>query len=277
MMTSSTQALTEQPRRATGASGPAAAAALLSRGVTIYRRTPELLFLGVIQGVIFLLIFRYAFGGALHAEGMEYVDFLVPGIVTVGVLFAGGFSAVGIATDTSTGFYDRLRAMPISSGAILFGRATADTLLVAWTLAICAIVSFLVGFRVHTSAALGLAAFALIIYFGFAFVWIFIALGLLASGGNAQTAQGLGFLVLPISFASSAYVMTNTMPGWLQPIAENQPVSLVVNAARCLTQGAPAEAALGHSTEYFVTAALIWTTALFVIFMALAVVKFGKR
>lgn len=136
-------------------------------------------------------------------------------------------------------------------------------------------IAFVVGMRVHTDWGSALGALGLLVLFGFAFVWIFVAVGLLA--GSVQAAQGISFIVMPISFASSAFVPTSSMPGWLQAFTEHQPVTVVVNAVRTLTQGAPAEALLGHSTGYYVTRALIWIIALTVVFAGLAIARYRSR
>ncbi len=123
-----------------------------------------------------------------------------------------------------------MRSLPIRLLSIVTGRVGADTTLVAWGCFIMTVVGFAVGFRIHGSTADAVAAFALTILYGFAFVWLFIALGLMA--GSPQAAQGLSFLVFPLSFVSSAYVPVATMPGWLQGFAQNQPLTQMVNTAR---------------------------------------------
>ncbi|HEV2892738.1 MAG TPA: ABC transporter permease [Actinomycetota bacterium] len=129
---------------------------------------------GTIQSALFLLIFRYVFGGAIGAGGLDYVDFLVPGFITTGLLFAGMGAAAGVAEDLEQGFVDRLRSLTIPRSAVLAGRALADTALLVWSLAITSAVGFAVGFRLHGGLADALAAFGLLLVFGFAFEWMFI-------------------------------------------------------------------------------------------------------
>src|SRR4029450_9750979 len=174
------------------------------RGLLKHLRTPQLVVLGSVQGALFLLIFRYVFGGAIGSGGLDYVDFLVPGFITTGILFAGMGAATGVAEDLEQGFVDRLRSLPIPRSAVLAGRALADTAVQVWGLVVTAAIGFAVGFRVHGSLADALAAFGLLVLLGFAFEWVFIALGLFA--GNPQAAQGLALLVFPFTFVSSAYV-----------------------------------------------------------------------
>jgi ABC-2 type transport system permease protein len=252
-------------------------AVIARRSIRKYARTPQILFISTVQGVIFLLIFRYAFGGAIATPGMAYINYLVPGVVTAGVLFTGGVSAVGVTEDVALGLHDRLRSLPMPRVSVLAGRVLADTLLVAVCLAINLVVAFLVGFRPSTGVGPAIGAFFLVVLFGFAFVWVFVALGLLAGRGNPQAAQGIGFLVLPLSFASSAFVPVGSMPGWLQAFAQYQPVTMLINCARTLTGGAPAEALAGHTVGYYLIWSLAWSIGITVVFGALAVSSFQKR
>ena len=166
--------------------------------------------LATVQMSLFFLIYRYMFGGAIHVPGMPYVDYLVPGFIATGVLFSGIGTAAATAEDLEQGFIDRLRSLPIPRASVLAARAMADTALVAWSTAFTAAIAFAVGFRLHGSAIDGLAAFGLVIVFGFAFEWLFIAMGLFA--GNAQAAQGMGMIVFPLAFVSSAYVPSPRCP-----------------------------------------------------------------
>ena len=255
---------------------PASTIGIARRGLLKYLRTPQLVVLGTIQGALFLLIFRYVFGGAIAAGGLDYVDFLVPGFITTGILFSGMGAAAGIAEDLQQGLVDRLRSLPIPRSAVLAGRALADTAMQVWGLAITVAIGFAVGFRLHGSVGGALAAFGLLVVLGFAFEWLFIWIGLLA--GNAQAAQGMAFLavVLPLTFVSSAYVPVATMPGWLQAFAEHQPVTIMVDAVRVLTQGQAAEALLGHGAGWYVVRALAWSAAILATFGPLAVARYRR-
>ncbi len=244
------------------------------RAVLRYLRTPQLIVLGTIQGAMFLLIFRYVFGGAIDVGGIRYVDFLVPGFLTTGVLFTGMGAATAMAEDLEQGFIDRLRSLPIPRSAVLAGRAAADTAMQTWSLAITVAIGFAVGFRLHGTVSGSLAAFGLLIAFGFAFEWLFITLGLFA--GTAQAAQGMALLVFPLTFVSSAYVPVDSMPGWMQPFAQHQPLTYMVDSVRALTQGPEAEAPLGHPASYFVTRALLWAAGIVVVFAPLAVARYRR-
>src|SRR5918995_882874 len=242
------------------------------RGLLKFLRTPQLVVVGTIQSALFLLIFRYVFGGAIGAGGLDYVDFLVPGFITTGLLFAGMGAAAGVAEDLEQGFTDRLRSLPIPRSAVLAARALADTAIFTWSTAFTAAIAFAVGFRLHGSAVRRMAALRLVIALRVALQWLFITLGLFA--GNAQAAQGMGMIVFPFAFISSAYVPVDSMPGWLQLFAEHQPLTYMVDAVRALTLGPHADALLGHPASYFVARALLWTLAIVAVALPVAVAKY---
>lgn len=256
-------------------SGPlATTAAVAARTVRQFIRTPQLIVVGTIQGAMFLLIFRYVFGGAISAGGVPYVDFLVPGFVVTSVLFVGMGSAAGVAQDVEEGFFDRLRSLPVRRPALVAGRACADTGLLAWNLAVTIGIGFLIGFRLHTEAPGALLAFALCVLYGFAFTWVFICIGLFS--GSAQAAQGMSLLVFPFTFVSSAYVPVSSMPGWMQPIADNQPITVMVDAVRSLALGDPALAGLPQSTAHYVVVSLLWCAGLVAVFLPIAVSRYSR-
>jgi ABC-2 type transport system permease protein len=255
-----------------GASYLVASSQVAGRTLKKFVRTPALIIAGTAQGVLFLLIFRYVFGGAVaHTGGLNYVDFLVPGFVVTGVLFQGMGAASGVADDQAGGLFDRLRSLPIRLVSIITGRVGADSALVTWGVLVMTAVGFAVGFRIGGTVGAALAALGLTILFGFAFVWMFIAMGLAA--GSPQAAQGLSFLVFPLSFVSSAYVPVSTMPDWMQGFATYQPMTPMVNTVRILTGGPAAQVLLGHSLSYYLVPALLWTVGLVVVFAPLATWK----
>jgi ABC transporter DrrB family efflux protein len=247
---------------------------IAKRALLKFLRTPQLIVLGTAQGAMFLLIFRYVFGGAIGGSGMSYVNFLVPGFIATTALFTGMGAAAAVAEDLQFGFVDRLRSLPIPRYSVLAGRALADSVLLIWSLAVTTAIGFAVGFRLHGSLDGALGAFGLCVVFGFAFEWVFIALGMIA--GNAQAAQGIGFMVFPLTFVSSAYVPTSTMPGWMRGFADHQPVTYMVDAVRVLAEGPAAQRALGHPASYFVVWGLLWALAIVVVFAPLAVARFRR-
>jgi ABC-2 type transport system permease protein len=244
------------------------------RALLRYVRTPQLVLLGTFQMSSFMLVYRYVFGGAIHAGDIPYVDYLVPGFVTTGVLFTGIGTAVAMAEDLEQGFIDRLRSLPIPRSSVLAARALADTVILTWCLGFTVAVGYAVGFRLHGSVLSGVAAFGLVVAFGYAFEWVFIALGLLAR--TAQGAQGAGLLVFPLAFVSSAYVPADSMPSWLQVFANNQPLTYMVDAVRALTLGPHAQSLLGHPASFFVARALIWALAILAVSVPLAVACYRR-
>jgi ABC transporter DrrB family efflux protein len=258
-----------------GASYLAALGQVAVRTIKKFIRTPALIIAGTAQGVLFLLIFRYVFGGAVaHTGGLSYVDFLVPGFVVTGVLFQGMSASSGVAEDRQGGLFDRLRSLPIRLLSIVTGRVGAVSALVAWGVIVMTVAGFAVGFRISGSTGDAVAALGLTVLYGFAFVWMFIAMGLFA--GSPQAAQGLSFLVFPLSFVSSAYVPVSTMPGWMQAFANNQPMTLMCNTVRLLTGGPAAEQLLGHSVSYYLWPSLAWTAGIILVFAPLAVWKLKR-
>lgn len=273
-MTAATVALDLRPAdRPAGVLATAATVGL--RTVRKFVRTPQQVVLGTVTGAMFLLIFRYVFGGAIDAGPVPYVDFLVPGFVVTSVLFTGSDVAVGVADDVEKGVTDRLRSLPVSRTALLAGRVAAEAGLLTMGLAVTTAIGFAVGFRLHGGVAEALAAFGLCAVFGFAFMWLFALLGLVAA--NAQAAQGMSLMVFPLSFVSSAMVPVDSMPGWMQPVAEHQPVTVMTNAVRSLALGDSTLAGVGqHSTAYWVVLALGWAAGFVAVFAPLAVRRYRR-
>ena len=259
----------------TGAGFATTALGTARRTILQFFRTPQLLVMGTVQGALFLFMFRYVFGGAISTGGdLDYVDFLVPGFLVTTVLWTGMSAASGVAEDAASGVYDRLRSLPIPRSGVMLGRSLADTTLVAWGLLITGIIGVLVGFRTHASVGEVALGAALMVLFGFACTWVFVLLGLVS--GSAQAAQGLSMLIIPFSFVSSANVPIDSMPGWMQPFAANQPVSVVINAVRSLMQGGTDRVGIGHTTGYWVALSLLWCAGIVLVFGALTVRRFGR-
>ncbi|HEU5309426.1 MAG TPA: ABC transporter permease [Acidimicrobiia bacterium] len=247
------------------------------RTVLQFFRTPQLLMLGTVQGALFLFMFRYIFGGAIQpGNGLDYVDFLVPGFLVTGILWLGMPASSGVAEDATTGVHDRLRSLPIPRSSVLFGRSLADTALTLWGMLVSTVLAFIVGFRLHADAADVVLAVALLVVATYCFTWIFITIGLVSS--SAQAANGMAtLLVIPVAFISAAYVPAASLPGWLQPVANNQPFTVLSNALRSLTLGGTDAVGLGHSTTYWVALSLAWCVGIAVVFGALAMSRFARR
>jgi ABC transporter DrrB family efflux protein len=271
-------AVTFDSGRITPAARPAgaitAATTVAARSVRKFVRTPQLLVISTITGAMFLLIFRYVFGGAIETGPVEYVTFMVPGYIVTSVLFTGSNASSSVAQDLEEGFTDRLRSLPVSRTAVLAGRVVAESALLALGLAATLAIGFVVGFRPQGTGVEAIAAFGLVLAFGFAFMWLFVFVGLVA--GNVQAAQGMSLLIFPLSFVSSAMVPVDSMPGWLQPIAEHQPITVMTNAVRSLALGDPALAGLSGTTAHYVTVSLVWAAGLVAVCAPLAVARFRK-
>jgi ABC transporter DrrB family efflux protein len=247
---------------------------LSARTILKLLRTPQILGIAVVQSVVFLLMFRYVFGGAIGVKGLPYVEFLVPGFVVSGILFTGGGASVAVAEDAASGLYDRLRSLPIADTAVLAGRAIADAALMMLVAGVTLLVGFIVGFRIHGSAIDVLFAFGLLAVYALSFSCIFVWLGLVS--GSAQAAQGLSILAVPFSFLSSAFVPISTMPAVLQTFANAQPLTFMVNSWRGLLLGDAATRTFSHSLDYYVIGSLIWSVALVVIVAPLALRTYRK-
>jgi ABC-2 type transport system permease protein len=259
------QQLAPPPTENVGASYLGASRQVAARTIKKFVRSPQLIIAGTAQGTLFLLIFRYVFGGAVgHTGSFPYVDFLVPGFVVTGVLFSGMGAATGIAEDLQGGLFDRLRSLPIRLLSIVTGRVAADTATVVWGLTITTAIGVLIGFRVQDGAMHAVEAFALTALFGFVFCWMFIGLGLAA--GSPQGAQGIAFLVFPLSFVSSAYVPVATMPGWMQAFANHQPLTYMSNSVRLLTGGHPMQQLLGQTLGANLWPSLAWSAGIVLVF-----------
>jgi len=259
-----------------GASLPAACAVIATRAVKKFVRTPALIVGGTASGVMFLLIFRYVFGGAIsHTGPVSYVDFLAPGFIVASGLFSAMGAGTGMAEDLQQGLVDRLRSLPVAACSVVIGRVLADTLLAAWGLLLTSALSFAVGFRIHAGIGDAVAGFGLAVLWAMVFCWLFTALGMFA--GNAQGAQSLSFLVFPLTFVSSAYVPVQTMPGWMQPFARNQPITVMVDAARILAQGPRVEAGMGHDLSWYLITSTAWSLGILLVCVPLAAWRLGKR
>jgi ABC transporter DrrB family efflux protein len=214
---------------------------MVKRNLIHIKRTPELLLDVTLSPIMFVLLFSFVFGGAIDvgSEGGEeasYINFLMAGIFVQTVAFAGIYTGVLLANDLQKGMIDRFRSLPISQSSVLTGRTFTDLMRAALAVAIMWVVGMLVGFRPEGGVAGNLAAVGLMLLFGFALSWLGVAAGALVR--TPEALQGIMFaVVFPLTFVSSAFVPTDTMPDWMRVFAENQPMTHVVNAVRDLTLG----------------------------------------
>ena len=233
------------------------------RNLLVWMRVPAYLVFTVIQPVIFVLMFRYVFGGAIPIHGPGgYVNFLIPGIVAQTAAFASFGTAIALATELKKGVIDRLRSMPMARSAVLAGRLVADTGRMTVTILIIIGVGYAVGFRFIQGFGPAVAMILLAIVFGVAICCISAYTGLAI--GDEESVQAFGLIWLfPLTFLSSAFVPIATMPGWLQAFANNQPVTYVVDTMRALALGGPVAANLWKSVA--------WLAGIFIVFLPLAV------
>jgi ABC-2 type transport system permease protein/oleandomycin transport system permease protein len=238
---------------------------IAERNLVRLPRAPELLLAFTIQPIMFVLLFRYVFGGAIRTPGFSYVDFLIPGIIVQNIAFGGFVTALGLNEDLQKGLIDRFRSLPMSRAAVLAGRTSADIVTNGLSATILIATGLLIGFVFHTSVLHAIAGFALLLLFGYAFSWVFAFLGMLVK--SAEAANSVGFIaVFPLTFISSAFVPVKSMPAVLSAFASVNPFTITVNAIRALWVGAPA----GNN----VWGAVVWSVAIVAVFAPLAVARY---
>ncbi|MDH3540221.1 MAG: ABC transporter permease [Acidimicrobiia bacterium] len=237
-------------------------------------RLPQLIILSTIQPIMFLFLFTYVFGGAIggtlpDAAAGEYINWLIPGLLVQTAAFGAGQTALGLTEDLSKGVIDRFRSLPMARSAVLAGRTVSDVIRNGFVIGLMMAVGILIGFRYQTSLAGLFAGMALAMVFSFAFSWIMATIGLLVK--NPEAVQAAIFLpVFPLVFASSVFVPTQTMPSWLRAFADNQPVTVTVDALRGLILG---EGALlpGNTVIGQVALSLFYSGMILAIFVPLSV------
>lgn len=255
--------------------------AMAGRNLRRLLRTPEQVVFNLVSPIMFVLLFRYVFGGAIKGlQGLNYVNYLVPGIAVQTVLFSAGVTGFALADDMQKGFINRLRSLPMARSAVFGGRVASDTLNNGFGLIILIATGFAVGFRPENALGLVLAAlllllFALAVSLGYALV------GLSVRSPEAVNAATFP-IIFPLTFASSAFVPVATMPDWLRGFATHQPVSVVISAARSLILGDTATAQQraellgGSSTNSLVLDSLAWTIGIGMFFGLLCARKYRR-
>jgi ABC transporter DrrB family efflux protein len=241
---------------------------LVKRNARHIIRTPELLLDVTIQPIMFVLLFRYVFGGAIATEGTSYVNFLMAGIFVQTISFAMLWSGVLLANDLQKGIIDRFRALPMQSWTVLAARTITDLFRSMIAIVIMIAVGLAIGFRPDSNVLQWVGAIGMLLLFGFALAWIGITLGMAVRTPEAATGAIFVF-VFPLTFASSAFVPTNTMPSWLEAFTENQPITLVINTVRAWM--------LGNDAGSDAWRALIWSLGLLIIFFPVALWMYKKR
>ncbi len=248
------------------------------RNLTRLSRQPDSIVFGIVQSVMFVLLFAYVFGGAIQVPGGgDYTEFLMGGIFVQTVSFTCATTCIAMADDLSRGVFDRFRSLPMSRSAVLSGRTFADLAFAGVTTAAMALTGLLVGWRTHSSLLEVVGGFALLALFAYAFLWIGAVIGL--SVRSVEVAQTAGLIWLfPLTFLSNAFVPLETMPSWLQPVAAWNPISAVVAAVRQLFGNTQAGVPV---PDYWplqnpILASVLWCLVILAVFAPLGVARYRR-
>jgi ABC transporter DrrB family efflux protein len=251
---------------------------LTRRSLTRIAREPESLMDVTVMPVVFVLLFSYVFGSAIHIPGGgNYHEYLIGGMLGMGLAGTAPGTAVGLVGDMSTGLIDRFKSLPMSRAAVLAGRTIADLLTQVIGLVVVCATGIAIGWRVHTGPAGVAAALALSLLMGYAFTWMGACLGMLLR--STEAAQATGFvLFLPLTFVSNAFVPTQGMPGWLRAVANWNPLSALAAACRHLF-GNPNPAAAVHvwPMQHPELTVLLWSAAVIAVFAPLSVRLYRRK
>jgi ABC transporter DrrB family efflux protein len=242
------------------------------RNLIKLKRVPDLIVFATLSPIMFVLLFRYVFGSAIPIQGISYAEFLLPGIFAQTVVFGATITGSSIAEDLQKGLIDRFRSLPMSRSAVLVGRTLSDVCLNVVTIAVMMVTGVAVGWRIHTSVAEAVAGVVVLLLFAYAMSWVMALVGLLVR--TPEVVNNASFIVIfPLTFISNAFVPTNNFPAVLKVIADWNPVSAVVQAARQLFGNTapglarPSAWSLQHPALYV----LLWVAVLLVVFVPLAV------
>lgn len=237
------------------------------RNLLYLYRQPEVLVTALITPVMFVSLFNFVFGGSLNIPGYTYADYLIPGIMVQTALFGGTNTATGIAQDMQRGVIDRFRSLPMSRLAVLSGRTAADGLRAILTNTVIIAIGLVIGFRISNGILWFLAAFALVLIFGYSFTWVFAWMGLKLK--TVEAVQIATFIpIFPLTFAASTFAPVENMPEWLQVFSANQPVTIVVDTVRAMMHGGDIAWPLVKS--------LLWSAGITVFFAFLSVREYRK-
>ena len=259
--------------------------AVIADGLTVTRRNmiklirvPDLLVFSTIQPIMFVVLFAYVFGGSIQIPGVPYVEYLMAGIFGQTVVFGSAVTGMGLAEDLKRGIIDRFRSLPMAKSAVLVGRTTADLLNNVLVVVIMVICALLVGWRIHTSAGEAFLGFLTLLAFAYAFSWISACIGLSVSG--PEVAQSAGFIWLfPVTFLSNAFVASASLNSFFRTIAEWNPLSAVVAAAREMfgnTSAALQSSSTAWPMQHPLLASWCWFVVIMAIFVPLAIRQYNR-
>jgi len=240
-------------------------------------RIPELAIFAVLQSIMFVLLFAFVFGGAIPLPGYPganaYREYLMPGIFVQTIVFAAATTAIGMCEDVNKGIIDRFRSLPMARSAVLTGRTSSDVVYNGGILIVLMLAGLAVGWSVHTDIVRFLAGVGLLLLFAFSMAWLGVWLGL--SVPAVEVAQQVSFTVLfPITFISAVFVPIRTMPDWLQPIAEWNPVTTLASSLRGLWGNPNPPPGTGFPSENPILVTLVWIVVIVAIFAPLGVRRY---
>ncbi len=242
-------------------------AVMASRNFRRTMRLPEMVVFATIQPIMFVVLFRYVFGGAIETGDLDYVNFLLPGIFVQTVAFGSFGTALGLTEDLQKGVVDRFRSLPMRHGTVVLGRIINDMSVNTLSMIVMVLVGLLVGYRPEGSAAELTLGFLLVLLISLSFSWVSASMGLALR--TVEAVNSFGFIwMFPLTFVSSAFVPVETMPSWLQGFAENQPFTRMVDAVRGLSAGTP--------DPNDVWAAILWCVLIIAIFLPLSMRQFHR-
>ena len=254
-----------------------ASAMVVRRNLIHIKRMPELLLDVTIQPVMFVLLFAYVFGSSIAVEGTNYREFLVPGIMAQTIVFSSFIVAIGLTSDLDKGIVDRLKSLPISRSTILVGRSISSLIHSSIGITVMAGTGLLIGWRVRDGAANAIAAFAIVLLFGFAMIWLGIWVGSIMR--SVEAVNGFMFTVMfPLTFVANTFAPTATMPTWLRLLAEWNPVSSLTQSLRELWGNAPqAPSSAAWPLQHAEIATIVWAIVITAVFAPLALAAFRAR
>jgi ABC-2 type transport system permease protein len=243
------------------------------RNLIKVKRVPDLIVFATLSPIMFVLLFRYVFGGAINVPGdVSYAEFLLPGIFAQTVIFGSTITGASIAEDLQKGLIDRFRSLPMSRSAVLIGRTAADLGLNALSIFVMALTGLAVGWRINSSVGEAVGGFLILLVFAYAISWLMAMVGLLVR--TPEVVNNASFIVIfPLTFVANTFVPLESFPTVLRHFAEWNPVSTVVQAARELFGNIPAGAPQPEawSLQHPVVYTLLWAAVILVLFAPLSV------
>ncbi len=252
-------------------------AVVARRNLIKIKRVPDLLVFTAISPIMFILLFAYVFGSAIDVPGINYREFLIPGIFAQTVIFGATLTGAGLADDIKKGIIDRFRSLPMSRSAVLVGRTGSDVLNNVLVIVVMSLTGLAVGWRIRTSVGEAAAGFLLLLLFAYAISWVMALIGLLVP--SPEVVNNASFIVIfPLTFVANTFVPTNNFPSVLRTIANWNPVSTVTQAARELFGNTsprfppPDVWPLQHPVLY----TLAWVVLLLVVFVPLSVRQYKR-